>query len=148
MPLVHKIRRVLPYLSIAVLLVVVYDAWVFYSRRERAHQVQEQRAAKEAEDAHRTLELIGQLKILNFYAAPSAIERGHSARLCYSVVGAKTVRIEPNVDGVYPALSHCIEISPAKDTEYTFFAADETGHTVNAKTAIRVLAHLPKGASN
>jgi hypothetical protein len=135
---ISKIRRVLPFLSLAVLLVALYDAWVFYSRRERAREVEQKRAEKESADARRTLDLIGQLKILNFYAAPPVIERGRAARLCYSVVDAKTVRIDPEVKGVYPALSHCVEIFPKKDTEYTLFAADEAGHTVSQKFTIKV----------
>ena len=136
----------LPFLSIAVLVVVVYDAWVFYSRRESARAVEQQRAEKEAAEARRTLDLIGQLKILNLYAVPNAIQRGKSTRLCYGVLGAKTIRIEPEVAGVYPALSHCVEISPKQDTDYTLTAEDEAGHTVSETVSVAVLPHRRQGA--
>jgi len=137
-PFVAKVRLVLPFLSIAVLLVLGYDAWVFYSRRQNAEAVEQKRGEKETADAERTLETIGHLKILNFYAAPPVIGAGKSTRLCYSVVDAKSVRVEPPVEGVYPALSHCVEVSPKKSTEYTLFAQDDAGHSVSQKIVISV----------
>ena len=135
-----KARRVLPFLSLAVLAVLLYDAWVFYSRRQASREAEQQRSEKEAADAKRTLELLGHLKIQNFYVTPPVVERGKSTRLCYSVVDAKTVRVDPPVGDVYPALSHCVEISPKKDTEYTLIATDEAGHTVREKAAVKVVA--------
>ncbi len=142
-----KARRVLPFLSLAVLAVLLYDAWVFYSRRHASHQAEQQRSEKEAADAKRTLELLGHLKIQNFYVTPPVVERGKFTRLCYSVVDAKTVRVEPPVGDVYPALSHCVEISPLKDTEYTLTAADEAGHSVTEKVSVRVVARQSKDAA-
>ena len=133
-----KLRRILPFLWLVVLLVVLYDAWVFYSRRERAQEAEQSLAAKESAEAKRTLDLIGHLQILNFYAAPRVVPRGKTARLCYSVVDAKSVHIEPPVEGVYPALSRCIEVTPKRDTEYTLFASDDAGHTVSQKITLKV----------
>lgn len=142
-----KARRVLPFLSLAVLAVLLYDAWVFYSRRQSSQEAEQQRSEKEAADAKRTLELLGQLKIQNFYITPPVVERGKSTRLCYSVVDAKTVRVEPPVGDAYPALSHCVEISPQKDTEYTLTATDEAGHSVSEKAAVKVIARQAKDAA-
>ena len=119
---------------------------MFYSRRERASEVERQRAEKESADARRMLELIGGLRILDLYAVPRAIPRGKSARLCYSVVGAKTVRMEPEVSRVYPAFSHCVEIAPRQDTVYTLFAEDEAGHSINKNVSVQVLPHAQQGA--
>ena len=125
---------------------VVYDGWVFYSRRERAREVELQRAEKDSAAARRTLELIGGLRILDLYAVPGAIERGKSARLCYSVLGAKTLRVEPAVPGVYPAFSHCVEITPKQDTVYTLFAEDEAGNSVKKNVSVQVVSHAQQGA--
>jgi hypothetical protein len=138
LPFISKIRRILPFLSLAVFAVVLYDAWIFYSRHERAREADQQRAEKEAADARRTLDLIGQLKILNLYAVPAIIQRGKSARLCYSVVGAKTVHMQPEIPGVWPALSRCVEISPRRDTLYTLTAEDDAGHSVSEKVIVQV----------
>lgn len=134
------LRRILPYLTAAVVLALVYDAWVFYSRWDRARQAEQQRAQKEAEDAQRILKQIGgaDLKILGFYADPPVIAAGQKARLCYSVVNAKRVRIEPAVKELYPALSYCWDVSPRRRTEYRLIAEDGAGHRVNATTGIDV----------
>jgi hypothetical protein len=141
---IAKIRRVLPFLSLAVLAVLLYDAWVFYSRRQASHEAEQERAEKESADAKRTLDLLGHLRIQDFYASPPVIERGRSTRLCYSVVDAKTIRVEPPVGDVYPALSHCVEASPHEDTEYTLIATDEAGHAVREKAAVKVVARQTK----
>lgn len=138
MAAIAKLRRILPFFWLVVLLVVLYDAWIFYSRRERVHDAEQKRAEKESAEAKRTLELLGRLQILNFYAAPAVIPPGKTARLCYSVVDAKTVRIEPPVEGVYPALSRCLEVAPKRNTEYTLFASDDAGHTLSQTIVIKV----------
>ena len=99
----------------------------------------EQRAEKETADAKRTLELIGQFKILNFYSVPGVVKRGKHANLCYSVVGTKTVRLEPAVKPLYPALSYCLQVSPQKDTEYRLIAEDGAGHTAAQSLVIKVI---------
>ena len=132
------VRRLLPFLSLAVLAVLVYDGWVFYSRWERTREVSRQKTEKEQEAARRTLQLIGNLKILGFYAVPNEIQRGSMAKICYSVVDAKAVRIEPPVQSLYPALSFCFEVAPRKTTEYKLFAQDAAGHTVTATSTIEV----------
>jgi len=135
----EQVRRVLPFLTFLIVAAALYDGWVFYSRWDNARQAQHRRDEKEAEEARRTLELIGHLKIDGFYAVPGVIGRGQPARLCYSVLDAKTVRIEPAVKELYPALSYCFEVSPRKSTEYKLFAEDGAGHSVTATTTLTVV---------
>src|SRR5277367_5199413 len=101
-------------MAVAVVAAVLYDAWIFYSRWSDAHRAEQARQEKEASDARKTLEMLGggQLKILDFYASPGAVKRGDHANLCFGVSGATSVRIEPHVEDVHPALSHCMQISP------------------------------------
>jgi hypothetical protein len=73
-----------------------------------------------------------QLK-LSFYAVPSTIRRGESARLCYGVVNAESVRtIPPPAEDVRPSRSRCVAIMPQTDTDYRLTAGDDKG---NIKTA-------------
>jgi len=58
-------------------------------------------------------------EILHFYASPGVIRRGQTAQLCYGVSGAKTVRLEPQPNAVWPSFSRCVDVSPSKDTSYT-----------------------------
>jgi hypothetical protein len=118
----------------------IYDGWILYSRssenREAAHAASE----KEASHERKTLDAYGGggLKILDFYAAPATVKRGAQTNLCYGVTGAKTVRMEPAVDAVWPAVTRCVQVSPKKDTEYRFIAEDGAGHSVTNTIAVKV----------
>jgi hypothetical protein len=133
-------RRALPYLSVAVVLAVAYDGWIFFARWNDTRQAAKAEARQQAQDARHTLELLGgdQLKILDFYATPGAIRRGGHASICYGVNAAERVRIEPAVEQLHPAVSHCIEVSPLRDTDYKLIAEDHAGHAVTERLTIKV----------
>ncbi|HEV2448127.1 MAG TPA: hypothetical protein VGS58_19485, partial [Candidatus Sulfopaludibacter sp.] len=63
---------------------------------------------------------------------------GHSTVLCYGVLNAKTVRIEPPVEGVSPALNRCVEVAPLHDTRYTLTAEAADGHTATESFTLSV----------
>jgi hypothetical protein len=123
-----------------VVIAIAYDGWIFYSRWSDARQAQKVEVQKQAQDARRTLELLGgdRLKILDFYATPGAIRRGQPASICYGVNAAESVRIEPPVEQLHPAISHCMEVSPLRDTNYKLIAQDHAGHTVSESLTIKV----------
>jgi hypothetical protein len=134
------VRRLLPYTTAAVVLVVFYVTWVFVSRwndNRRMEQAAEARKAKPPDEFNQTYNS-GQLKILSFYSTPGIVRRGDKALLCYGVVEAKTVRIEPKVDGVWPSVSRCVEVSPGRNTRYTLTAGDAQGHTATESILVRV----------
>jgi hypothetical protein len=134
------LRRVLPFLAIAIVAGALYDAWIFYSRWSGNRAVERANRETEAAQKRRQIDALGgdKLKILNFYAAPGAIRRGASASLCYGVNGAKTVRLEPAAAEVWPALSRCFQVSPVTDTEYKLTAEDAAGHTASESFILRV----------
>ena len=88
-------RRVLPYLTVVMLLSIGYTALVFLSR----HQ------ANQAEAGRKALDQLGggQLKILNFYPTTGAVHRGNKALICFSVVSAQEVEIEPEIGSIPPS---------------------------------------------
>jgi len=133
-------RRVLAFLSVAVFLALLYDGWVFYSRWNHARRAEQERAAREARDARRIVDRMGgsRLKILNFYAQPPVIRRGREAQLCYNVANARTLRISPPAGDVYPAFSHCLQVSPSRTTEYKLFAEDGAGHAASETFTLQV----------
>jgi hypothetical protein len=137
---VKLLRRALPYLTVAVLIAVVYDGWIFYARWSGAREAQKAEALKQVQDARRTLELLGgdSLKILDFYASPPVIHRGQPATICYGVNAADRVRIDPPVQELHPAISRCLQVSPLKDTDYKLTAEDRAGHTVTQSLTIKV----------
>ena len=143
----HKAR---PFLTVALLVFVVYDAWIFYSRWRDAREAERMSQAEEAEQARRTIDMLGGggLKILNFYATPSVIRRGQRANVCYGVYGAQSVRIEPPVEKLRPAVARCIQVSPPGTTTYKLVAEDGSGHTPhnssNCESRLRVMESREK----
>ena len=62
------------------------------------------------------------VRILQFYASVGALTVGEKAMLCYGVENAKSVRISPLLQGVYPSTKRCLEIVPEHTTHYTILA--------------------------
>ena len=73
-------RKVLPFTSAAVVIALIYVAYIFYSRRQDVKDAEQQAAAKQAADARKVAEMYGgdSLKILSFYATAGPIHRGET----------------------------------------------------------------------
>jgi hypothetical protein len=56
------------------------------------------------------------------------------------VVNAKSVAIDPPIEGVYVALNRCVEAAPKRNTTYVLTAEGQNGKTVSASFTIRVQA--------
>lgn len=115
------IGRVQAYLWIAVAAAIAYSAWVFASRiaeHNRLKQRTQIGANPEFERAYGG----DAVKILQFYARDGIIERGGSTVLCYGVLNARAVHMEPALPDLYPAMNRCIEVSPAHTTTYRLTA--------------------------
>ena len=113
---------------------------MFYSRWQTEREAARAKAEREAAQQRKALDAIGGggLKIVSFYAAPGIIQRGGQTELCYGVVGAKTVKLEPAVDEVWPALGRCVKAAPKKNTEYKLIAEDEQGHSTSESLTVKV----------
>jgi hypothetical protein len=125
---------------------VVYVSWVFLARYWSHHNTT---PVKDEEQARRNAEFARtyggtQVKILQFYAREGNLTQGSPTVLCYGVLNARAVRITPAVDGVSPALSRCVEVSPIKDTQYTLTAEGNDGHTVSESFMLQVSADQAK----
>jgi hypothetical protein len=87
------------------------------------------------------------LKILQFYARDSVLTEGGKTVLCYGVSNARSVRIDPPVEGVSPALSRCVEVRPKRETLYTLIAEGANGSSASQSVSVRIAtdtAALPK----
>ncbi len=135
------LRRILPYTGVAILIAALYVGWTFYSRASDARRAEQAVEDKQTAEAKRTVDILGgrDLKILQFYAVPGAIHRGGQANVCFGTNEAKTVRIDPPVEELHPAMSHCFQVSPKKDTTYTLFADDGKGHSVKQSFLLQVV---------
>jgi hypothetical protein len=78
------------------------------------------------------------LKILQFYAREGSVTEGSKTVLCYGVLNAKSVRLDPPIDNVYPAVNRCIDAAPGRETQYTLTAVGQDGRTVSAALTLGV----------
>jgi len=133
-------RKILPFTSVLLILVVLRTGWIFYSRQQDARAAEARVKAKEAAAAQYVVDKYGsgRAKVLGFSVSNTEIRRGETAQLCYSVSNAKTVKIEPPVGEVWPSMSRCLEVQPEKNTEYTITIEDAARRTDTAKATIKV----------
>ena|SRR5689334_16231894 len=139
-PSMQVLRKVLPYTSAAVVLGALYTAWVFTSRWNDNRRMEQAAAAQRAKFDREITEAYGsgQLKILSFYASPGLIRRGEKALVCYGVANAKTVRLDPPVERVWPSTSRCFPVTPERETRFTLTAEDAAGHTATQSFVLQV----------
>ena len=134
------IRKLLPYTTAAAVLAALYVVWVFAARWNQERRIEEAAQAQKAKADKEITETYGgsRLKILNFYAAPGMIRRGEKALVCYGVANAKSIRLDPAVERVWPSTSRCFEVAPGRDTRYTLTAEDAEGHAAKASFVLQV----------
>ncbi len=82
----------------------------------------------------------GPVRILQFYASTGILTAGETARICYSVENAKSVRISPMMQEVYPFPNHCLEIEPEHTTHYTLLAEGYDGVVATKSFTLQVEA--------
>ena len=132
------------YSSVVLLAVFLYVLWIFFFRWQENRQIQRRaREEKSQQQLARDREAVEQfggkdLAIQSFYASAGAIRRGETLQLCYGVANAKTVKLEPQDNPVWPSYSRCVEVSPKKDTTYILTIQDATGNTKTQSIDIKV----------
>src|ERR1700685_322483 len=119
------LAAVLPYTTVAVVIAALYVAWTFYSRHEANVKAQQELAAKQAEQRQREAQTIfgsGGLSFRTWSADKAAVRPGETAHICYGIVDAKSVKIDPPVEQLKPSYLHCFEVAPKQTTTYTITA--------------------------
>jgi hypothetical protein len=127
-------------LVIALLGVVFVMVSRWQDRRNIERQAAQERAEKQHEQDRMAVEQLGgkEFAILSFYASPTAIRRGDSAQLCYGVANAKSVRLEPQTQPVWPSVAHCVDVSPTTSTTYKLTIKDGAGKTQSQDVEVKV----------
>jgi hypothetical protein len=140
----HALRNLWIGFGAAVVIVLLYVAYTFWSRQtENADLAFKQQAARSAQqresDAAAVEELGGSdFKIIAFYASPGLIHRGDTVDMCYGVSNAKAVKLDPPEANVWPSANRCMQVTPKKTTTYTLTADDGKGNTTNQQITITV----------
>lgn len=138
------LKNPLIYSSALVAIALLVVSWTFFSRWQENRAIDkratQEKAQKQLENDRRVLEQFGgkELAIQNFYATPGVIHRGQSVQLCYGVANAKTVRLEPQPNPVWPSYARCVEVSPTKTTTYTLTIEDGAGNTKSQTLEVKV----------
>jgi len=135
-----NLRAIDHWLWLPVIFAFAWSGWVLWSRHSQTAAMEEAAEQKRATQDREVLQKLGggELKILQFYPNPPVVGKGEQGLLCYGVSNATDVQIEPTVEGVSPSLSRCVEVRPAKDTEYTLKAKDGQGREVAQTVSVRV----------
>jgi hypothetical protein len=139
-------RPVLLSLRVGTLIAVLYLSWVFLGRLTR--QAVPADPKQEAADAAFARTYLGSdVKIIHFYAREASVVEGGTTVICYGVVNAVTVRTEPPLAGVGPAISRCVEAPGERATRYTLIAEGKDGRAVSESFLLGVhpdTERLPK----
>ena len=118
---------------IPVLVTALYVGWVLWER----HTTQAAMPPK-TEESDPLAKYRDKVQILQFYPSKGTITPGGKTQLCYGVVNANDVRLDPPVDKVWPSLSRCFDVAPAKTTHYTLTAEGADHKVVTASLEIKV----------
>jgi hypothetical protein len=118
---------------VPVLISVLYTGWVFWQRHREQTPVQPAKVERDPLAAYGKT-----LKILQFYTSAAEIAPGSKALMCYGVVNATAVRLDPPVESVWPAVSRCFEVTPSKTTRYTLTAEGADHASVSESVEIVV----------
>ncbi len=77
------------------------------------------------------------VRITQFYASPPEVTRGENVTVCYGVVGADAVKLEPNVKALKPGRNRCFTFAPAASGTYRLTATGPGGEA-SEELSIRV----------
>ncbi len=136
------VRKLMPFMSVAIVLAALYVGWTFFSRWEENRDLEQKQHEAAAENARKVVETLGgnELKILSLSLDRGLIRRGEKLTLCYGVANAKTVKIDPPpAEETWPSMQRCVHVAPTKDTKYTLTAEDAEGHTQTASVEVHVV---------
>jgi hypothetical protein len=136
-----RLRAILPYTTVAMIIAALYVAWTFYSRHEANRAAAKALESRKAEENKRFVNEVygsGEVKFTTMTADTGVLAFGQTTQLCYGVVNAKLVKIDPPVEQLKPSYHHCFEIAPKKTTTYTITADDGAGHTKSESLTVQV----------
>jgi hypothetical protein len=137
------IKKMLPFTTALVVIVLLYVGWIVYTRWKANHVDKQQVAAEEQANARKTVEAYGgnQVKILQMSLTPPVIGKGEQSMVCYGVFNAKNVKIEPKPDAeVWPSTNRCVHVTATRTTNVTITADDGAGHSETKSLLLQVAA--------
>jgi hypothetical protein len=138
------LKNPLLYSSAVLVVALLGVVFVMISRwqesRNNERRAAQERAEKQHEQDRLAIEQLGgkEFAILSFYASPTLIRRGESAQLCYGVANAKSVKLQPQSQPVWPSVARCVDVSPIKSITYTLTIEDAAGKKLSQDVEVKV----------
>jgi hypothetical protein len=130
-------------LWIGLSLAVARLGWVWLARHdsrlrmEGATETRHGQAYRSSDDDN------GALGITQFYARSGEMTEDDPNLVCYGVRNARSVRIEPPVVSLTPALNRCFFVEPHQDTTYKLVAEGTDGSQASESFRVRVKPAKP-----
>ena len=136
-------RRIALITCVLAAIVFAYLAWVWVQRRDSNVRLQRR------VDSRRYAALShpsgnSRVKITQFYATSGEITDNDHGTICYGVENARSVRLEPAVANLSPALTRCFWVEPKQHTTYRLTAEGIDGGTDQASFQIHVKPAPPE----
>ena len=133
--------KLLAITTVLLIIVAAYVGWTMYSRHQASKEAADAIQAKKDQQEKQVVDTVygaGEVRFTQFYADPITIHRGEKSNLCFGVVNAKSLSIDPPIEQLHPSYTHCTQVSPAKETTYTLTAEDAKGGKHTATLTIHV----------
>src|ERR1044071_7066781 len=108
-----------------------YLGWVSGPRAVATSRWQREHARPQSQSGFASTYGGDSVKILQFYAEEGSVVEGGRTLICYGVVNAKSVRIEPAIAQLAPSLNRCVPATLERQTRYTLTAEGNDGRTVS-----------------
>ena len=83
------------------------------------------------------------VRITQFYAITGEMTDADRNTICYGVANAKTVRMEPPVENLWPTATRCFWVEPRQDTTYKLIAEGFDGSQTSVSFEVHVRAAPP-----
>ena len=139
------LRKLQAYLWLPIGVLALYTGWIFLLRTSGRGRISARPDYRAAEFNR----IYGgkEVKILQFYSEAPSAQEGERTLICYGVLNATSVRMEPPVAELTPAINRCIGVTETQATRYTLIAEGTDGQVVSASFVLGAHADedaLPK----
>ena len=127
--------------TVTILVALIYVGWTLYSRHAADERAASDLAAKQNAARQHQAQLIfgsGEVKIVSYSVDRPTLARGESADLCYGVINATKVTLDPPVEPVKPSAYHCMTVAPRATTVYTLTASNDRGQPKSLSVTVHV----------
>jgi hypothetical protein len=135
------LQTLLRFTTVGVIIAILYVVWTFYSRHASEEQAARDLAAKQQAQRQHEADLIfgaGEVKIVSYSVDKPSLARGETADLCYGVVNASKVVLDPHIEDSKPSSYHCLNIAPRVTTTYTITASNDRGDSKSLAVTVHV----------